>query len=1426
MSGLSSTLSIAKTAIVSQQYGLNVTGQNIANVNNKDYSVQTAEHINRAPSMYAGFLFGTGVDMSQVRQSVDKLLEERLTSEISSQASLEEQESYINVLENFFDARSENSLTSVMTEFWNSWQDLSNNPKGASERLGIYESGAKLASRFKNTVLSMDDLMEDISSDLHASAGQINALTRRIADLNLEIISVEGKRTANDQRDLRHGLIDELGKLIEVNTIEQSNGSMIINGPHGFPLVNGVDNYLISTQGEDIVWKGSSGSGQIITPIINRGKLGGLLEMRDKIIPKYKADVNELAKEMIWAINYQQSQGAGLEYYKTDMTSQYATDDSKWLTSLEFGKKIDFTKDFTMWVEDKSNADTKYSKIQMDMGISQARITNWKGSSPNGALSTYRFTVVDGGNLGDKEVTQTNGNGIGMVLASTDPKGIAAALDDGIKKQNITVSNAPEGITVIDVADAGGDAKRSAASIANALNKVQGVSAHASSTSATFSLTNTANTHDGDIVSYTLYVDGLLEERSFVRDSFAGSLQEQFEESLLSAVTSINELNEDLDLSVQGMTITSEAGKTLGVQNFSVTDNAGIRLDNFTNFNSGDILTFQIEEIDPGAGTSVFTREVTVNLEGIDTDDQELLAKTFYDSLKAALGENENFSLVHDPASNGVIIRTSNGNSIRMGQAQNDTGNDAVIGISTLAGSTGTGAPADHELRFNNNPADPSNAVIYNANASSGDYITFSDNGISYEIHEANAAAGAKSAVVTGTITMILDKGVQVGSNIAGNGSLFAKHIAPVGSSILTFGGKEGFSGFSSAGGETISFTLDGHDISFDTTSAASTSDIHLAQLFATEIQADLTAAGVEEDYQVILTGNSVSVLKSKDMDDPIVIKNFSDSLGNNAKVRVATGTGRTTNQPENDFLEADLTRTYRNSTTSTLYKDEAIIQWERFDTYGMRTGASGLIHLEDETSNVVIKEKGKETISFDISKGSLVAGNVMTLNTDRSGRPNPLNLKIKDRANSVNELYRFTVESGGKVGHLPDEELGEKPLVIRWENSTRSGTFTIEGHDPPFTPDSPVEVTVDGMTLKFYDGTLLDKDVFTITTDNTGTPKFKTPEGKPTGETMADWHWTIDSFAREFNRHGNGMQALVTPENHLELRASSNYYALTDVEYSGKNGFSEDNLTIKVTDWDSIDFKASSLTFQRTDTGVWGVSNDPTGGKMEILPQGGDDDGFGVDFSGDGVADIRIDFDEKVSGEGFIRFDFTHVGPEDIRYGFGDDAAQDSGLAAALGLNTFFQGKTATSMAMNQAMADSKMIGAARINSQTGVINHGDNSNALKIADVQFQEKGMKTWTYMRNKEEFSKTSISSLDNFFNSIVSSIGIESRRIKHSRSFADKMVKNVTEQRDSISAVSLDEEVIKLIRYQHAFGAASKLLSTSDEMLDTLISSKR
>jgi len=1405
MGGIGSTLSIAKTAIAAQQYGLNITGQNIANVNNPDYSVQNAQQQSMRPSLYGGFLFGTGVDTFQIRQSVDQLLEQRLTNEMSTQASFEEQESYMRVLEGFFDENSDTSIRSILTEFWNSWQDLSDNPLGSSERVTVFENGVKLASRFEAAVLDMDNLTQDITSDIDSAVTRINSISQKIADLNNEIVGLEINRSANDQRDQRNRLVDELGDLINIDYFEKPNGALIINAANGFTILNGVDTYTLKMHDKDVAWVSSMSGVQNISDRITGGRLGGLLEMRDDIIPKYRAETDELAREMIWALNYQHSQGTGLEYFSDAVTGEYAADQSGWLSSYGFGDKIDYTKDFTMWTEDTTFAETQYTKTNIDMGISEAAISNWQGTAPGGAQSIYKLTVVDEGVLGDRIAAESDGDGLGIVHGSTGSA--AAALNAAISDQTLTIYGGPLGTNIIDISDGGGDAKRSAASIAELLNKAEGVQASASENSARFGVAGIANAEDGDEIQFSLYVDGVIQQASFVRDSKGGTitLQEQFEDALLSVAEKINSINEDKDLSVKGLRIDSSSGKTLGVQDFEVVDNTGISLDTFTNFNEGDTITFTVQS----SIAPISTTQVSVDLTGVDITDQAELASTFNDAMASQLSGTP-FTVEFDPSNNSVLLRTTNRSDIILTNAANDTGNNASINLTTLAG---TNANPGNTIDFSN----PANTDTFTATASTADSIDFFKAGAwtsTAAIAETSAGAGNKSAVMTGSVTILMDPGMSIYSSVsgAGSGGIFDDTHAKTGSSIITLGGTDGFNNFTP--GEVISFDVDGTTINF--TVPAGTDGIQLATALETELNNDFTLAGVDGNYEVIRTGASVSIIKDISLDEPLEITNFSESVTNDATLAVSTGTGTGFSQPENDRLESG--DTYRDFATSSLYDNDAVILWEKLNKYGLKTGETGLITVEDQGSASIV-EGGATTLTFDISKGSLVAGNTLIINTDTAGHPDPLNFTISKQANSINEIYKFRVVSGGKVGHLP--EANQEPLVIEWQSSVKTGKFTIEGHDPPYTPAASVDVNVDGMILRFYDGTLHTDDVFNITTDDVGMAVSTNRAGLGTGERASDWHWTIDSFADQFNKNAAGMKALTTLDHRLKFSTSDQYHVINNIEYSDDNGFSKANCSIIVKNQTALDFETADLRFVRAG-GNWGVMNDPTGGVLAMMPPGGDDDGFGVDITGDGLCDIQIQFDKQVSGDGFVEFDLQKHGFQDIGFTFSDNNSSSAGLVAAAGVNTYFNGHDSMTMEVNHKLSDTKFIASATINSETGKISLGDNTNALAMADIQYAERTLKLWTYQRGKEAESSTTNATLDSYYNQIIGSLGIKSRTIKNSKDFADVMVNSLTEQRDSISAVSLDEEMIKLMKYQHAFSAASKLLTVSDEMLNTLI----
>jgi flagellar hook-associated protein FlgK len=1413
MSGLGSVLSISKSAIAAQQYGLAVTGNNIANVNNPNYSLQNADQKNRDSILYAGYLFGTGVNTSQIEQNVNSLLENRLTDEISSQSAYQEAEAYMNILEGYFDVSSDSSVANILTNFWNSWYDLSDNPLGSSERVVVYEQGVNLAKRLNKASDDIGNMETDINQEIGAAINLINSYSSQIADLNVQITGLEATKSANDLRDQRNALMDSLGQLIDIDTFEQPNGAVIVNGANGFPLVNGVDYYTVSENNGQILWEGSYGAALDITENISGGKLAGWLEVRDEILPKVLSELDVLAKDLIWAMNYQHTQGSGLEYFTGSMTGDYATDQSGNFSSYDFGDKIDYTQAFVMWMEDHTTVDTQYTKTQIDMDISQAKISSWEGSAPGNDQYSYKLTVVDSATLGDKDVIQTDGTDLAIVVPSNSD--VATALNDAIADQTITIDNGPSGTEVIEIRDTGGDAQRSAASIAAALSAIDGVDAHASEVFAEFDVTDmmllTSGVEEGDEVQFSLYVDGLIHEQRFTVDLDQGTLDEQFENALRDAAESINNINGDQDLYTNGLNITSSAGRTLGIQEFEVVDNAGVKIDTFSLFNAGDTVTFTLDSIALVPSDST-TTDISFSLPSdIDPNDEAQMATAFYDALRLAL-EDEPFTVEQDLSTNSLVLRTTDGSDLTVKEGANNLGL-ASFNITALDGTTQFAGGGGAAFSFNG-----VDTVTFDALTVNTDTIDFIGPGTGVAIEE-KSAGGVSAGVITGTITILTDPGMSIYSTVPGAGGLFNGNWAKSGSSIMTLGGDGGFDNF--AAGQTIEFKVDGIPITVPITLIPpSTTEVD----FATDLKAGLDAgflAVSTTDYEVIQTGASVSIVKKNTQDDPdpIEITKFVETGGANISLGVKTGTGKGTSNPQNDLLEANNPNNpYRNFSTASLYADEGIIKWEKYDADGLFTGQDGLITVEDEGS-VSIIESGVPSLSFDIAKGSLVAGNTLTINTDETGTPDPLDFTVYGSANNQNQTYQFTVITGGKVAGLTSDE---DPIVIEWKTDTGSGTIELEGSDPPLPLGAPFEVEVDGMTVNFYDGTLFENDVFTITTNESGIPASTNEKGNATGELSSDWHWTIDSFADQFNRQSEGMSASTTIYNQLKFEGSEDYHAIANVEYSGSNGFNEENVSLVATDWGALDFGVNDLQFVRSIDGVWGMVNDPTGGVAVFIPEGGDDDGFGIDFNGDGLVDLEINFAQKVSGAGSVQLDLEKRDQNDIRFAFSDDSGASSGILAVAGINNFFEGVDAGTIEINEMLADTKYIAGARIDSETGVISQGDNTNALAMGDVQYQDITMKRWTYDRESDPTSSLTTTTLNGYFNTMTGSIGIISSGIKTSREFADIMVDNLTEQRNAISAVSLDEEMIKLMEYQNAYSAASKLLTVVDEMMQTLI----
>jgi flagellar hook-associated protein 1 FlgK len=355
--GIGMVLSIAKDALAAQQYGIDVTGHNIANVNTPGYSRQSPVFEAKQPEPYSGVLLGRGVDTTEVLRASDQVIESRLMQEKSDMFSFKEMENYMQVFEGLFNENSESSLSSLIGDFWNLWHDLSNNPSGTPERVALYEHSVLLSQQFNDLDGELSQLNRDLTNALSGGIERINEITADIARLNNEIAGLEIDGIANDLRDQRNTLASELAEYIDMKIFEQSNGSYTIVSAKGCVLVNQNESYDLEMNGAAVEWHGSGSTTVDITNHIANGKLGGWLDMRDEIVAKYQGDLNALAEEFIWTLNQQHSQGVGLTAFSSITGTYDVSNTGEALgtvgSGLDYYDKVsDGT--FNVWVYDDS----------------------------------------------------------------------------------------------------------------------------------------------------------------------------------------------------------------------------------------------------------------------------------------------------------------------------------------------------------------------------------------------------------------------------------------------------------------------------------------------------------------------------------------------------------------------------------------------------------------------------------------------------------------------------------------------------------------------------------------------------------------------------------------------------------------------------------------------------------------------------------------------------------------------------------------------------------------------------------------------------------------------------------------------------------------------------------------------------------------
>jgi flagellar hook-associated protein 1 len=432
MGGIGLVFNIAKDALIAQRYSIDVTAHNIANVDTPGYSRQDPVMAASPSENINGLNFGTGADLTAITRNSDQLLENRLMKQKSSLMSSEEMTSYLQVLEGVFNENTDTSISTLLSDFWNQWHEISTNPSGPSERTALYEQGILLSEQF----LALDDQMSRMTLDLNksVSAGidKVNQITAEIAETNRKITGLELDNPASDLRDKRNNLVSELSGYLDVNTFEQDSGTLTVVSAKGATLVQGDSSYdleLGGVNGDRVLWQSSGGIKIDITDQISTGKINGWLDMRDEVLSESRLDLDAMVKEFVWMVNDQHSQGVGLKLFEpgTTLTGTYQT--STDLGALPFGDRIQFVPNgFNLWIEDRTGANPVMNSVSIDLsGLNVGSTLSDLAAEINSqiALAGFAGAITADGSGTSLEFTAANNYAFGF---SDDASNILAAL--------------------------------------------------------------------------------------------------------------------------------------------------------------------------------------------------------------------------------------------------------------------------------------------------------------------------------------------------------------------------------------------------------------------------------------------------------------------------------------------------------------------------------------------------------------------------------------------------------------------------------------------------------------------------------------------------------------------------------------------------------------------------------------------------------------------------------------------------------------------------------------------------------------------------------------------------------------------------------------------------------------------------------------
>jgi flagellar hook-associated protein 1 FlgK len=305
-------MDIARSALLTQQKAMGVTGHNIANANTPGYSRQIAQVQAADPLRTPIGTIGRGVTLMGIDRARGSFLDNQVRAESGGLGYSTSLRDTLNQVQDVFGEPSTSGLGAGIDSFFSAWSDVANDPSAQTPRNLLRQSAQSLTDRFHQMDDQLAAVGQNAQDQFQGAVDTVNSLTKQIAQLNGQIQSSRGTGgTAADLQDQRDLLIDQLSQMVQTRVVTHDDGSVgVVAG--GTLLVDAGQVQtlqVVNLAGGGFGARIKGSAGVIDT---GQGQIGALSEFSTTELPAARARLDALAGAIVAQVNQLHQGGTNL----------------------------------------------------------------------------------------------------------------------------------------------------------------------------------------------------------------------------------------------------------------------------------------------------------------------------------------------------------------------------------------------------------------------------------------------------------------------------------------------------------------------------------------------------------------------------------------------------------------------------------------------------------------------------------------------------------------------------------------------------------------------------------------------------------------------------------------------------------------------------------------------------------------------------------------------------------------------------------------------------------------------------------------------------------------------------------------------------------------------------------------------------------